>query len=60
MIRIQIYKDAKGEFRSRIISSNGKIRFDSGEGYKHKTAAERSIQHLIRDCIAGSYVIQQP
>ena len=57
MVRFEIYRDKAGEYRSRIRSSNGKIRFDSGEGYKRKASARKSITHLIDDCKAGKVVI---
>jgi uncharacterized protein YegP (UPF0339 family) len=41
--RFEVYKDAKNEWRWRLISSNGNIIADSGgDGYKNRI-----------DCIAG-------
>jgi uncharacterized protein YegP (UPF0339 family) len=31
-----LYRDGSGEWRSRVVASNGEIIFDSGESYKHR------------------------
>ncbi len=56
MLKIEIYRSGK-EFRSRIKSSNGKIRFDSGESNKRRYTIVKSILNLIRDIRAGEYEI---
>jgi uncharacterized protein YegP (UPF0339 family) len=45
-LKVEIYKDLKGEFRWRIKARNGKILADSGEGYKRIGAAFRAINLL--------------
>ena len=40
----QIFKDAKGEWRWRLIAANGKRIAGSGEGYKSKSACIAAIE----------------
>jgi uncharacterized protein YegP (UPF0339 family) len=42
---VDIYQDASGEWRWRVMADNGKIVADSSEGYHNK-----------RDCIHGLHV----
>ena len=35
-MKYQIFKDKAGEFRWRLVATNGKIVADSGEGYRNK------------------------
>lgn len=37
-----IYRDARGEWRWRIVARNGRIVADSGEGYKTAAGALRA------------------
>jgi uncharacterized protein YegP (UPF0339 family) len=37
--KIQVYRDATGDWRWRLVASNGRIVADSGEGYRRKRAA---------------------
>lgn len=32
----ELYRDGAGEWRSRVVSANGNILFDSAESYKHR------------------------
>lgn len=41
-MRFEIYKDAAGEYRWRLVAANGRKVADSGEGY-----------HNLADCRAG-------
>lgn len=41
-------KDAKGEWRWRLKTSNGKIIADSGEGYKNEADCKAAIEHVKR------------
>lgn len=45
--KIEFYKDKKKEYRSRIISRNGKIILDSGEGYKSLKTCRRAIVNFL-------------
>jgi len=42
----EVYLDKKKEYRWRLISSNGKIMADSGEGYKKKTACVKALDRV--------------
>lgn len=37
------YKDARGEFRWRLVAANGKTIADSGEGYKNSTDCDHAV-----------------
>ena len=37
--RIEVYEDAAGEFRWRLVAENGEVLGDSGEGYVNRTDA---------------------
>lgn len=49
MLIVEIYKDHNDEYRSRIKARNGRILFDSGEGYKRKASARRGVDALCLD-----------
>jgi len=40
------YKDAKGEWRWRLVASNGRIIADSGEGYKSERECLADIDRV--------------
>jgi uncharacterized protein YegP (UPF0339 family) len=46
--KFEIYKDAKGEFRWRLIAPNGQI-IASGEGYKSKDGAKDGIASVKKN-----------
>jgi uncharacterized protein YegP (UPF0339 family) len=46
MNKIQIYKDAKGEWRWRLVASNGQIIATSGEGYKNLSHCEEMVNSM--------------
>ena len=45
----EIYKDRADEFRWRLISSNGRIVGDSGEGYSSESGARRAVENVMSD-----------
>lgn len=47
-----LYKDKAGEYRWRMVASNGRIVADSGEGYSSKSGARSAIENVQSD--AGS------
>ncbi|WP_165229345.1 YegP family protein [Aquisphaera insulae] len=53
MAKFTIFKDAKGEFRWRLLAKNGKIVADSGEGYKTKVSCKRGIEILKTEATAA-------
>ncbi len=44
--KFEIYKDKPGEFRWRLIHTNGQVIANSGEGYKAKANAVKGISSL--------------
>lgn len=46
-LSFQVFKDAKGEWRWRLLAANGKRIAGSGEGYKSKSACIAAIE-LVR------------
>ncbi len=52
--KLEIYEDAKGEYRWRLKSSNGRIIATSGEGYTRKSdciEAQRKIAVTMREAV---------
>ena len=46
--KFEIYKDKSGEFRWRLIQTNGQVIANSGEGYKAKANAINGI-HSVKE-----------
>jgi len=44
--KFELYKDAKGEFRWRLVTSNGQTIATAGEGYKSKESAKAGIESV--------------
>ncbi len=53
--KFELYKDKKGHFRWRLLSSNGEA-VASGEGYKEKRGASDAIKKL-KDWAATKEVV---
>jgi uncharacterized protein YegP (UPF0339 family) len=47
--KFSLYKDKKGEFRWKLLASNGQIIADSAEGYKTKKSAEDGIASVKKN-----------
>ena len=47
LMRFEVYRDKAGEYRWRLLSSNGQITADSGEGYTRRDDAHRAIAALL-------------
>ena len=45
--RFEIYKQADGQFRWRLIASNGRIVADGGESYRRYAGAEAGIRVVV-------------
>ncbi|WP_411963668.1 HVO_2922 family protein [Haloferax sp. YSMS24] len=45
----ELYADAEGEYRWRLVHDNGNILADSGEGYASKQKAKQGIESLKRN-----------
>jgi uncharacterized protein YegP (UPF0339 family) len=46
--KFELYKDAKGEFRFRLIAPNGQV-IATGEGYKTKDSAKNGIESVKKN-----------
>lgn len=46
VMKFEVYKDRRGEFRWRLKHSNGNILATSSEGYKAKASAMRCIENV--------------
>lgn len=47
MTKFEIFKDAKGEWRWRLVASNGRIIAASGEGYKNRGHALDMVSKIM-------------
>lgn len=45
----ELYADAEGKYRWRLVHDNGNILADSGEGYASKQKAKQGIESLKRN-----------
>jgi len=45
----ELYKDTKGEFRWRLVASNGQTIATGGEGYKSKESAKAGIESVKKN-----------
>jgi uncharacterized protein YegP (UPF0339 family) len=46
--RFELFNDTAGEWRWRLVATNGEIIADSGEGYTSKQGAKRGIESVKR------------
>jgi uncharacterized protein YegP (UPF0339 family) len=56
-VKFTIYRDKAGEFRFRLVATNGNI-LASSEGYKAKASAMKAIERIKSDA-AGADVIDE-
>jgi uncharacterized protein len=47
--KFELYKDAKAEYRWRLIASNGQNIATAGEGYKSKESAKEGIESVKKN-----------
>ena len=47
--KFELYKDTKGEFRWRVVASNGQTIATGGEGYKSKESAKAGIESVKKN-----------
>jgi uncharacterized protein len=47
--KFELYKDTKGEFRWRLVTSNGQTIATGGEGYKSKESAKDGIESVKKN-----------
>ncbi len=46
--KFELYKDARGEFRWRLLATNGQV-IATGEGYKTKDSAKNGIESVKKN-----------
>ncbi len=56
--KFELYKDAKGEFRWRLVASNGQTIANGGEGYKAKESAKDGIESVKKNAPTAEIVEQ--
>lgn len=54
--KFELYKDKSGEFRWRLVASNGQAIASSGEGYKTKESAKDGIESVRKNAPAAPIV----
>ena len=54
--KFELYKDKKGEFRWRLVASNGQTIASSGEGYTEKTSAKAGIASVKKNAPTAEIV----
>jgi len=47
--KFELYKDNKGEFRWRLLATNGQVIATGGEGYKSKDGAKNGIESVKKN-----------
>ncbi|NLE95849.1 MAG: DUF1508 domain-containing protein [Dehalococcoidia bacterium] len=47
--KFELYKDAKAEFRWRLVAPNGQSIATGGEGYKTKASAQAGIESVKKN-----------
>jgi uncharacterized protein YegP (UPF0339 family) len=47
--KFELYKDQKGEFRWRLLATNGQVIANGGEGYKTKESAKNGIESVKKN-----------
>jgi uncharacterized protein YegP (UPF0339 family) len=52
--KFELYRDAKGEFRWRLVAPNGQAIATGGEGYKSKDSAKAGIESVKKNAPAAA------
>lgn len=47
--KFELYKDTRGDFRWRLVASNGQTIATAGEGYKSKDSAKAGIESVKKN-----------
>lgn len=58
-MRFQLYRDRKKEWRWRLVARNGKIVAVSGEGYKRKASALKTLNSFITAISDGYWLLEE-
>ena len=54
--KFEVYKDAKGEYRWRLVASNGQAIATGGEGYKAIASAKDGIESVKKNAPTAEIV----
>jgi len=54
--KFELYKDAKGEYRWRLVASNGQTIATSGEGYKSKDSVTAGIDSVKKNAPSATVI----
>ncbi|HSW58818.1 MAG TPA: DUF1508 domain-containing protein [Dehalococcoidales bacterium] len=54
--KFEVYKDSKGEFRWRLVASNGQSIANGGEGYKTLANAKGGIESVKKNAPVAEIV----
>ena len=54
--KFELYTDARGEYRWRLVASNGQAIASSGEGYKSKDSAKAGIESVKKNAPTAEIV----
>lgn len=57
-MRFEIYADAGGSYRWRLVASNGQTVASSGESFSSKTNARRAAEN-VRDNASKAQIVEQ-
>ncbi len=58
-MKFEIYADAGGNYRWRLVSSNGQIVASSGEAFASKSNAQRAAEN-VRDNAGKATIVEVP
>lgn len=50
----EIYRDAKNEWRFRLIAPNGRTIAVSGEGYKRRTSCLKTVRRIMEIAVTAA------
>lgn len=57
-MKFHVYKDKAGEWRWKLKARNGRVVADSGEGYKRKAAAIKTLTSIIESINSDEYKLE--
>jgi uncharacterized protein YegP (UPF0339 family) len=57
--RFEVYEDAAGEWRWRLVVANGNIIADSGEGYQTRQGAVRGVESVRTNAPDAELVVEE-
>ncbi|WP_435183030.1 HVO_2922 family protein [Halobellus sp. EA9] len=58
--KFELFEDRSGQYRWRLVHSNGNIIADSGEGYATKQKAKQGIESVKQNASDAEVVEEEP